>query len=129
MVGEVSIETYITQCIEASASSLDMEALARSIIGETPAQTLARSIIAGTPVLAPADTKQPGFWLVWGGDPKRPPTVRHSLRDAAEREAGRLARVVPGTRFFVLAAVESFVMPPSAVVREKLVHDDDEVPF
>jgi len=44
-----------------------------------------------------------GFWVVWcrfGG----PPTVLHSERETARREAERLADQNPGKEFYVLRA-------------------------
>ena len=46
----------------------------------------------------------PEFWMVWkenGGEPSH----RHATLETAKAEAERLARVFPGSRFFVLYAV------------------------
>lgn len=48
-------------------------------------------------------TTQPAkFWMVKGDGPA---SATHGSREAAEREADRLARLSPGTLFFVLEAV------------------------
>jgi len=44
------------------------------------------------------------FWMVWNPD-GNPPKYRHDTEAAAETEAERLARLNPGSRFFVLEAV------------------------
>ncbi|HEX6022538.1 MAG TPA: hypothetical protein VFZ00_11125 [Solirubrobacter sp.] len=42
------------------------------------------------------------FWIVWCPNGKQPPKARHRTRDAAIKEAFRLARQAPGEEFFVM---------------------------
>ena len=46
------------------------------------------------------------FWMVHGDGPS---TMRHTTRESATAEAKRLARLTPGTAFFVLQAIDGFV--------------------
>lgn len=46
------------------------------------------------------------FWMVHGTGPCN---FRHTTRQAAEREADRLARANPGTMFFVTEAISAHV--------------------
>ena len=66
------------------------------------------------------------FWMVWRLHGNAP-TFRHTTENDARREAVRLARNVPGSKFYLLHAVESFTVPSPDVITEKL--EDDEVPF
>lgn len=50
------------------------------------------------------------FWLVWNGRGwsdarEHMPRHEHATRESADAEAQRLARLVPGSRFFVLEAL------------------------
>lgn len=47
---------------------------------------------------------QAPFWMVYGLD-QGPPTHRHSTYEVALIEARRLARISPGTEFYVLRTV------------------------
>lgn len=49
-------------------------------------------------------TAQELFWMVYGLD-QGPPTYRHSSYELALAEAQRLARISPGTKFYVLRTV------------------------
>lgn len=45
------------------------------------------------------------FWMVWNDSPfGRTPTFKHLTLEAAKQEAERLAKLNPGTRFWVLRA-------------------------
>jgi len=57
------------------------------------------------------------FWMITGDG--NSPKVRHTNRQAAAREAERLAKSNPGTEFFVLEAVEMLTQP-TGFVRQKL---------
>ena len=49
-------------------------------------------------------TESRPFWMVWNPD-SRPPCHKHPTQDAAQREAERLARIAPGSAFYVLKAI------------------------
>ncbi len=69
---------------------------------------------------------RPPFFLVWcedGGEPRH----KHDTHDAAKREADRLARANPGSRFFVLTPLESVVR--SDLHREQFDAYVEDVPF
>lgn len=67
------------------------------------------------------------FWLVWNPNAKGAPTRRHLTRDSAIKEAFRLAREVPGERFFVL---ETCGMAQKSDVTWSSARDaDEEIPF
>lgn len=57
------------------------------------------------------------FWMITGYGNQ--PRVRHTSKQLADDEAERLARANPGTKFYVLEAVEVFEQP-SVIRREKL---------
>lgn len=57
------------------------------------------------------------FWMITGDGNQ--PRVRHTNKKLATNEAERLARANPGTKFYVLEAVEVFEQP-SGILREKL---------
>lgn len=44
------------------------------------------------------------FWIVWCPTGSEPPTYRHVAYDHAVREAERLARIVKGKEFYVMAS-------------------------
>lgn len=44
------------------------------------------------------------FWMVYGAG-QGAPTARHKTFTSAKQEAHRLARLVPGVRFFILETV------------------------
>lgn len=44
------------------------------------------------------------FWMIYG-DGQGKPTVKHHSLESAKAEASRLARGLPGVRFFILEAV------------------------
>jgi hypothetical protein len=46
------------------------------------------------------------FWMVYGAG-QGAPTARHKSFDSARTEAERLARMVPGVRFFILETVSN----------------------
>ncbi len=72
----------------------------------------------------PQENKMNKFWMVYspqGG----PPTVEHTRRVSADREAERLARANPGKKFVVLSALDVFEIETSPVKRTAL----EEAPF
>lgn len=72
------------------------------------------------------NTEQRKFWMVLG---EGTPTYRHPSQESAEREAERLARMVPGQSFVVLEAVSSVC---KSDVDWKILVDPDprkDVPF
>lgn len=48
------------------------------------------------------------FWLVWSPEGSNPKHC-HGTLDDAKKEAKRLAKLMQGTRFFVVESVSSFV--------------------
>ena len=66
----------------------------------------------------------PPFWLVWNPN-GRAPTQKHASADLAEKEAERLARMVPGQEFYVLAPYAEFRFEAMRVRRFVV----DEMPF
>lgn len=71
------------------------------------------------------------FWMVWSPS-GRSPTHRHYSREAADLEAARLARLAPGSEFFVLKAVGGKTVPLAQPSDIKLVAGDelrDDIPF
>lgn len=67
---------------------------------------------------------QETFYMVVGAGPTN---VRHPSREAAEREAKRLARGNPGVTFFVTMAIDGFVK--DEVRRVELHPADVDLPF
>lgn len=68
------------------------------------------------------------FWLVWregGGTP----TVQHETEDAARAEAERLAKHVPGARFFVLRTEAVVATGPVAWQNAEPASFTQEIPF
>ena len=63
--------------------------------------------------------KEYDFFMVYG-DGCGAPTFRHDTKPSADIEAERLARAHPGCKFYVLHAVESFLLPAPNVIREML---------
>lgn len=57
------------------------------------------------------------FWMITGDGNQ--PRVRHTNKKLATNEAERLARANPGTKFYLLEAVEVFEQP-NDIRREKL---------
>lgn len=76
-------------------------------------------------------TKQkfaPPFWMVWNPS-GHAPTHKHASLNDAVAEARRLAAIVPGQHFYVLAAVKvAHTIDPVTVVD---LADDlaDDIPF
>lgn len=64
------------------------------------------------------------FWMVWN-EQGHAPTYKHITLPAAKAEAERLARMNPGQRFHVLAAMGSCEYNP--VSWTEVNHD--EIPF
>jgi hypothetical protein len=60
------------------------------------------------------------FWLVWK-DNGGIPTVPHDSLDSAKREAERLARMHPGSKFYVLQTV-------GACSKTDVLWDEDHEP-
>ena len=52
-----------------------------------------------------AEPTDGAFWMVYGWG-QGAPNYRHASESAAQAEAARLARMAPGTRFYVLRATE-----------------------
>lgn len=67
------------------------------------------------------------FWMVWNPQ-SRAPTLKHSTEESANAEADRLARKVPGERFYVLQA-KRFVEKSDLVRVELQPVSDDDIPF
>jgi len=63
------------------------------------------------------------FWMVWNPQ-GRAPTVRHETFDAAMNEARRLAKIAPGSQFFILQARHVAQTKDPVEVRSLL-----EIPF
>jgi hypothetical protein len=68
------------------------------------------------------------FWIVWNPHSATPPRFRHASREAAEREAERLAAARPGQIFMVLEPRYSVTYGPQRVSYVAPI-SDDEVPF
>lgn len=75
------------------------------------------------------------FWMVWcttrGG-----PVYRHASKEAARKEACRLASSSPGSLFVILSAVDAVICPvldpqPVKLVKPKAAAGsiDDDIPF
>lgn len=62
------------------------------------------------------------FWMVWN-EGNRAPTVKHPSESAARDEAERLARLNPGQKFHVLAAIDC------CQKRDVLWASETEMPF
>ena len=76
--------------------------------------------------------KQTRFWMVYNTSPNgRAPTYPHQSRDAADREAQRLARENPGQCFIVLKSMGGFLAERPDVQQIKIVDNDhfDDIPF
>lgn len=71
------------------------------------------------------------FWMVYGLG-QRQPTVRHKTFASAQGEAERLARVAPGTPFYVLEAVSVSRRVDVETIRlepgQRAITEDD-IPF
>lgn len=68
------------------------------------------------------------FWLVWNPQGNNP-TFRHHSREAAQAEAERLARLAPGQRFYVLAALSVTHKVDVQTTHFDIMDLIDEVPF
>lgn len=70
------------------------------------------------------------FWLVWNGKtgPFNIPKFEHLDKVSADEEAKRLARLNPGTRFYVLEALRYWEKNDMKVVDLENV-DSEEIPF
>ena len=55
------------------------------------------------------DERETAFWVVWNGQGRGPPTVKHKKKIDADGEAMRLAQLHPGTTFYVLRAIRAYV--------------------
>lgn len=71
--------------------------------------------------------KREKFWMVFGAS-RAAPTFQHTTKNAAKKEAARLAALHPGERFYVLKAVAGFEAEHPMVRPIKLV-DTDDIPF
>lgn len=60
------------------------------------------------------------FWIVWSPDTTCTPTVKHETKEAAEKEAERLATMHRGKRYYVLEGVSLSVAPPINVKTTRL---------
>ena len=58
------------------------------------------------------------FWMVVSDG--NAPKVRHKTKREAEKEATRLSERNPGKTFYVLEAVESYVLPTHKVVKNSI---------
>jgi hypothetical protein len=63
------------------------------------------------------------FWMVYSRNGQHPPKYEHSSIEAARAESERLARLIPGQRFYVLEAVAT------VVVENPCKWDDLTLPF
>lgn len=72
--------------------------------------------------------RQSPFWLVWNPQGANP-TMRHDSREAAQSEAERLARIAPGQRFYVLAALSVTEKVDVRTTHFDIMDLIDEVPF
>lgn len=70
------------------------------------------------------------FWMVWNPQ-GRAPTARHATEALAETEAGRLARLCPGSVFIVLRALYGVRVdsPPPPPVKRVDLSTVDLIPF
>jgi SAM-dependent MidA family methyltransferase len=74
---------------------------------------------------------QAKFWMVYGIG-QREPTFQHWTKDAARKEASRLALANPGSLFVVLAAVDAFRATHPLIQEVPIVRRppmDDDIPF
>lgn len=68
------------------------------------------------------------FWLVWCPDGSKSPSHRHATLHAAQQEAERLARTVPGKQFYVLRTISVSEKPELPPIT-RAYSADDEIPF
>lgn len=68
------------------------------------------------------------FWMVYGAG-QGAPTARHKSFDSARTEAERLARMVPGIRFFILETVGAVEKVDVQFIDLRSRDLDDEIPF
>lgn len=68
------------------------------------------------------------FWLVWSPQGKWPPRHRHASEQSATHEAERLARLHPGSVFYVVTPTRLSVAPVDGVVTLAIA-DVDDIPF
>lgn len=76
--------------------------------------------------------KQSRFWMVFNTSHfGRAPTYTHETREAADKEAARLARQNPGQCFIVLKSMGGFIAEQPEVQPVKIVARDvlDDIPF
>lgn len=76
--------------------------------------------------------KRSRFWLVFNISPSgRAPTYPHTSREAADKEASRLARQNPGQCFIVLKSMGGFIAEQPEVRPVKIVAQKalDDIPF
>ena len=78
------------------------------------------------PLATPA-VQNPKFWLVWCPNGPYPPSYRHSTEASAVKEAERMAKEHPASRFYVLEA-KSFC-EQSTITWTVLDEPSDCVPF
>lgn len=70
------------------------------------------------------------FWLVWSPQGARPPLVRHRTYRGAVSEAERLARLNPGSEFFVVQALSVSMVAANVTVPLRVTWQDDmDIPF
>lgn len=67
------------------------------------------------------------FWMVWNPN-GRAPTHKHRTLVEAEREAQRLARMIPGESFVILEAMHAYRISV-APVQKIALSELDEIPF
>lgn len=68
------------------------------------------------------------FWMVYGAG-QGAPTARHKCFDSARTEAERLARMVPGVRFFILETVGAVEKIDVQFIDLRAGDPTDETPF
>lgn len=68
------------------------------------------------------------FWMVYGAG-QGAPTARHKSLESARTEAERLARMVPGVRFFILETVGAVEKVDVQFIDLRAGDPTDEIPF
>ncbi len=69
------------------------------------------------------------FFMVWSPAGLYAPKYRHDTREAAKKEAERLAQACPGQEFYVLGAYSRACIPPITESLEGAPREDEDIPF
>ncbi|MFC5385163.1 hypothetical protein ACFPLB_04185 [Aquamicrobium segne] len=75
-----------------------------------------------------AEQHQAKFWMVYGMG-QGAPVARHKTFDSARIEAERLARIAPGTRFYILETVGAAEKVDVQFIDLRSRDLDDLIPF